>query len=198
MRNKRAFATLRTAAGIMWEEFGLWAYDTWAAHNAAYFRDELRPAGVIWSLTPHGHALGYCEMRRDGAITLHKSLIESDGNPWHMGAWLGAALAADVLLHEMIHQAIFQRLGHNGEGISSHNNEHWVSEINRIAPLLGLPANAAVIRQKRVDGKVTWYTPDGHMTRAQLATWPHSARPDGYYPDAVAETFGHALDRTRL
>ncbi len=95
----------------------------------------------------------------------------------------------------MIHQTIYHRLGHDGAGNgTSHNNEHWVAEVNRLALLLNLPAHAAITRQQRVKadgqegkGKVTWITPPGAMSRADLATWPYSARPAGYYQNVPFE-----------
>lgn len=172
--------TLRAAAAIMWPRFGEWAYETWLSHNYAYFDGELETCGIIWGLTPHGKCMG----RFSGVITLHSSLIESHGNPWGARAWLGEQWASDVLLHEMVHQAIHQRTGGNGAVLksdSSHSNPHWAAEVDRISPLIGLDVRAMAIRQRRINRTLT-RTPDaGYMTLKQLSEWPHSVRPQGYY-----------------
>ncbi len=193
------FTLLRQASELSHPRYGAWLFDTWEGHNQAYFAGKLEVIPIIWGLTPHGHTLGYFSPTIP-RITLHESLVSPQGDAWGIRRILGERFASDVLLHEMIHQSIHQRLGHDGCGerkpgwCTSHNNPHWVAEVNRIAPLLGLRANAVVIRQARVKepgapgkGKVTWYTPDGYMTRDELSHWPHSVRPDGYYEPEAQE-----------
>jgi len=185
---EKTFENYKEASTLFFGELGSWVYDTWDSHNEKYFNSELLPGVIVFGLTPHGHALG----RYHGSmnmITLHKSLVEPKSDaPWLI-ANLSKIYASDVLLHEMIHQAIYHKHGHDGHGISSHNNIYWVSEILRISQLLGLSGvKVEVVKQKRVkeagatgEGKVTWFVPDGHLTRKQMSTWPHTIRPDGFY-----------------
>lgn len=186
MDRAEKFNILRTAADLMWPLDGAWSYDTWQAHNEAYFEGRLEVGGILWGLTPHGHALGHHNGLYN-VITLHESLLRpSSSNPWNMGDQLGLSLASDVLLHEMIHQAIEQQYGSSGRELSpgrnsSHNNPYWVAEVNRLAPLFGLPATAQVVKQRRIEGKVKWAEQDGYMSRSELSTWPYSVRPQGYY-----------------
>jgi len=198
MDNGEKFDLLRAAAIASYPSIkevgniGGWAYDTWAAHNQQYFDGMLNPCSIIWGLTAHGHALGFYNSWLN-RITLHESLVDpkfdksnSSGGEkvWGQGAEaFGAFYASDVLLHEMIHQKIYQVYGHDGSeegGNSSHNNPIWVAEVNRLAPLLDLPYKAEVIRQKRIDKKVQWHTPPGIMSRDELSRFPTSVRPQGY------------------
>lgn len=178
-------AILRRAARILWPEWGAWAYDTWQQHNEQYFAGELLPCGILFGLTPHGHALAFFS-HATRTITLHSSLLEPKSpSPWELGSVLGERYAADGLLHEMTHQGIHQRGGRKG-GYSSHDCQEWVGEVVRISRLMGLhDVRAEVIRQRRVKGKVTWVVEPGCLTREQLATWPHSVRPEGYYESSA-------------
>ena len=162
-----------------------WAYEKWEELNRAHFDNRLKVGAIHWGLTPHGHALGFYNATSN-QITLHLSLMSPKGDAWGMSHLLGEKFALDVLLHEMIHQSNRQQ-GYDGK--DAHNCEPWCQEINRIAPALGLKPNAAPIRQRRIkepgqtegNGKVTWVVQPGMMTRKELASWPHSVRPDGYY-----------------
>jgi hypothetical protein len=56
-----------------------------------------------------------------------------------------------------------------------------------------MPAiKAKPIRQKRVGGRVQWYTEPDYLQRKAIASWPHSIRPRGYYEQAVQDLLGHA------
>jgi len=177
------FDLLRTASELSHPGYGAWLFDSWAELNQRYFEGELHVIPIIWGLIPHGHNLGHYD-HSIPRITLHTSLLKPAGDAWGLQRLLGPVFAADVLLHEMMHQAIFQRLGHDGREKptqTSHNNPAWCAEINRIAAVLGLPANAAVVTQRRVEGKVKWVADEGKMSRDELARWPHKSRPADYY-----------------
>lgn len=54
----------------------------------------------------------------------------------------------------------------------------------RITLTLDLPAiKAAPVKPRRVDGTVVRCQFDGHLSRAEIARWPHSIRPATYYPN---------------
>lgn len=158
---------LESAAEILWPSYGAWAYEEWRRLNLLCFGGELSPVGVLWGLTPHGRSQGHYRAE-DQTITLHLSLIEN-------GSLLDKHHASDVLLHEMVHQRISE-LDMPSTGTSAHNCQAWVSEVNRISPLLGLEVRAAVVRQKRIDGKVRWSPEVGFLSQKELAEWPHSVR----------------------
>ena len=55
-------------------------------------------------------------------------------------------------------------------------------EIIRITPQLGLPPiKAAPVKPRRIDGKVARRALEGHISRDDMAHWPRSLRPAGFY-----------------
>jgi hypothetical protein len=182
------FEILRKAAEISDWGHGRWAYDSWSKLNDQLFDGRLKVGGIFWGLTPHGGSLGYYSPDRN-AITLHTSLVMSSANPWGVRKLLGERYATDVLFHEMMHQWNLQIDGTcrvNGE---SHNQPLWCDLINVMVPKLGLKTDlvAAVVKQRRVNGKVTWLPRPGFMARIQLATFPYKLRPAGFYESETAE-----------
>jgi len=152
--------------------FDYWAYDEWTRHNLIYFDGRLQIGQIVWGLTPYGACLASFSYWRN-LITLHESLIEPSEN-WQGGLTGRERIASDILLHEMIHQFIYQKLGHFGCGYdtkrrstcTAHNNIEWAARGKPPRAMLGLTPNANVIRQKRVKepgtkgkGMLTWYTP---------------------------------------
>ena len=171
--------SVRTAIETIYGQVGEWVCDEFLAHSEDYFNGELALRPILFGLTPHGRTLGFYRVS-NGHITLHTSLLEPRGRAWHIAHKLGRAYASDVLLHEMVHASVAERLERWHK--DCHNNDDWCAEIVRITPLLGLPPiKAAPIRQKRIDKRVQWHTPAGHLERNQLATWPACVRPAGYY-----------------
>jgi hypothetical protein len=179
---------LQAAAYISDGWYGLWAYQKWEDFNKVYFGGQLVVGGIYWGITPHGKSYGFFEGWRNG-ITLHMSLIDPNGrDPWGQGKLMGERMAEDVLVHEMMHQAIYQRGGDPSR--FTHNSQLWCNEVNRMIPLLGIDTElvAEEIKQKRVkedgvkgNGKVIWDCPIGAITRKALASFPQPLRPDGYY-----------------
>jgi hypothetical protein len=183
------FGILKTSATIMWAEYGEWAYDTWVDYNATYFDNRLAPAGIIWAVPPRDRFLSHYDCDRQ-IITLHSDLLESsEANPWGLQGWLNIALASDALLHAMIHQLT----GTGGSYFNAHNNTVWVSEVNRIAPALGLRANAALIPQKKTTGSVHWVPQDGCMSIHEMARWPILSRPERHFEATVWQRFGRLM-----
>ncbi len=179
-----SYDKLKDAAATFFGELGVWAYDTWAELNGQYFMGANEPGPIVWGLTPHGKCLGSYHSNRN-QITLHTSLVEpKTGAPW-MIDYMGKLFAKDVLLHEMMHQRIHQYgLEHSSltaGNYTSHNCGAWVDEVNRISKLMGVDVHAEVVRQKRVDGKVKWYVPDGCLTVKELASFPGCIRKAGHY-----------------
>jgi hypothetical protein len=130
----------------------------------------------VFGLTPHGHAYGHT-YRDTKRITLHTSLLDARGRAWHISEKLGERFAEDVLLHEMVHVRLDDR------GVNSdHNAQPWCDEIMRITPQLDLePVKAAPVKPRRVNGKVKRLPLDGHLSRDEISSWPHSIRPASYY-----------------
>jgi hypothetical protein len=176
------YSRMREAGVAFFGELGAWAYDEWARLNELYFEGRNEAGPIIWGLTPHGKRLGHYQPERN-EIVLHTSLVTpSDGTAWGI-RHLGKKYASDVLLHEMMHQRIHQLSlpvrGYSND--SPHNNQHWVDEVNRIAPLLGLDVKAQLVKQRRIAGKVQWAAEEGYLSRDELARFPHSVRGEEFY-----------------
>ena len=142
----------RLIAGTYYGDRGTRAYDTFEAINSVYFSGELPWPQIIWALTPHGHCLGQTSAQGAPIIALHPSLLRGreKPNPWRIQpTWLGWRYAVDVLLHECIHVAVAHWFG-GSTGPTSHNCPEWIAEVNRLAPMLGLPIAAAMSRSRRV------------------------------------------------
>jgi len=140
-------------------EKGRWAYEAFGYINATYFNDQLPIPLIQWAITPHGGCLGHTQAAKS-VVTLHPSLLGGTEKkaPWGIDpALLGYCYAFDVLLHECMHIGVEHVLG-GYDGPTSHNNEQWVGEVNRIAPLLGLrgiEAGASKSGRVVVDGEFT-------------------------------------------
>lgn len=126
----------RAALENLWGEAGAWAADTWTRLNAEHFDGRLRYHGIVWGLTPHGDRLGHTS--QTGRITLHPALLNPRDTAWGIRDMMGARFAADVLLHEMVHVAVFTTGIENTAKDPHHNTTEWCAEIVRIAPGLGL------------------------------------------------------------
>jgi hypothetical protein len=143
----------------------------WAQQHL--YEDRLPLPLMQWALTPYGHCLGFTSYKQtDAVITLHPRI-------WRAGPMY----TLDVIVHELLHVYIRWTLGHRSAiGNSSHDNAIWASEVMRLSPRLGLPAVRASRTVRRRAGKhLLRVMPDGCISRDQLATWPHSLRPTGFY-----------------
>ncbi len=197
------FSLLREVAVIYDPKVWPWAYDTWKSLNGKYFGGALKVGPIQWGLTEWGHFLGSYTPEVN-KITLHTSLIEPLSRAWNMRGLLGERMTEDVILHEMVHQKIQQKLGYCDGKFGCHNFQPWCDEINRLNPLLGLQGKATMCRQRRVkgagqttgNGTVKWMpTDNGNFTLKQLASWPHGLRPKGYYEESCQEMLDKLMKR---
>jgi hypothetical protein len=192
---------------------GRWAYQAFDYINRTYFDGGLPTPLILWTITEYGACLGLTRPSTPAFIRLHPALLGArrTANPWGVpAAHLGVRLAFDVLLHECIHAAIDARWGGwAGRGPTSHNNELWIAEVNRIAPLLGLTLTAARSTTKRVpveDGATgprgkprtkVERTTEGDVPFAAVAKFPYAVRlhrGQGDYYLGTALPFPHALE----
>lgn len=174
----------RAALENLWGEAGEWIADTWTALNDKHFGGRLKYGGIVWGLTPHGRSLGHTSPA--GRITLHPALLDPAGSdPWNAGHRLGACYAEHVLLHEMIHVKMFAVGVENTKNGPHHNTAEWCAEITRITGELGLlPIKAMPVLPRRVDGLVVREAHPGYLERSEIAHWPQSIAPAGYYSSA--------------
>lgn len=175
------FAELKDAGKKRFGDLGAWAFDEWKKLNKTYFNGENSAGQILWGLTPDNRSMGYYS-GTDNLIYLHKTMVRPQYPKSTLKmdiSDLNRKLASDVLLHEMIHQRIHQTGGWVGD--TSHNNERFVGEVNRIAKLLGLNIIAKVIKSKNVDGKLKKYVEPGCLTYKELYEFPYSSRPGDFY-----------------
>jgi hypothetical protein len=210
---KAVIDALRLVASHFDGKRGIWAYDVFAAINAAYFDGRLPTPKIQWALTAHGGCLGLTRTSARPVVTLHPSVLGGTQrrNPWNIDpGWLGIAYAFDVLLHESIHVSQHCLLG-GGIGPTSHNNSAWIAEVNRIAPVLGLVGiQAGLSKTKRVpiEGETTKTgkpatrvirASEGNLPHSAVATFPHGARrhlglADSFYTaNIIPVTYNSAL-----
>lgn len=187
---KEKFDILRKGATITYGDIGIWAYAEWKKLNKNYFNNKLEVGAINFGITPHGVKLG-AYTQEFNKIILHKSLIlPSSENPWDIGKLLGRNYCSDVLLHQMIHQKIYQTYpmseiieAEKGSRASAHNNNLWVSEIIRLSGLMGILIKAEAIKQKWINEKIKDFVKPGHLTLKKISEFPHSVRKKSYYKD---------------
>ena len=162
-------------------EAGAWVYDEWNLLNETFFYGENIPGAIIWGSTLQGGSLGYYHVS-ENLIYLNKNLMRpiypTRGVNWGI-RHLNKRVASDVLLHEMIHQRVNQTGGWVGE--TSHNNERFVDEVNRIAGLLGMDITAKIIQRTMTQEKSIWHSEPECLTLKELSDFPYSSRNYNYY-----------------
>ena len=148
-----------TVAEYCYGHCGLWLYRAFDWINHTLFSDELQYPHIVIGLTAHGGCLAWSLSRdatRPPTILVHPSCwcgTEVE-NPWGIAPdILGPRFVFDVLIHETIHVSVQYRLGGRSGGDSSHNNPQWVSELERIAPLLGFEGVKAGMSKVTRQGK---------------------------------------------
>lgn len=160
---------------------GAWVYDEWKHLNEMFFTGRNSVGPIVWGRTLQGESLGYYAVA-ENLIYLHYHLLRPT-YPTHHLKWdaehMNKRLASDVLLHEMIHQRIHQSGGWRGE--TSHNNERFVEEVNRISKLLGLDVHASVLKKEVFRNQAKWNTKSGCLTMRELYHFPYASRPSSYY-----------------
>ena len=158
------------AATVLWGDAGARVVNTFARLNAEHFDSELPPLPMVIGITAYGRCLGitrYSSHATGGLprITIASNLFSS-----------GVNRVADTVLHEMVH-AHLMLAGRD----TTHNGRPWCEELERLSPaVLGRTVCAKPVTPRRIDGKVRRAALGGHLTRKQLASWPHSLRGDDF------------------
>jgi hypothetical protein len=159
---------MRRFAGEAWGQLGIKVVEKWCAFNATYFDGALRPVPLVLTHTqPFGKRLAFCSYNLSTTgrtITLnvpkvHKSLLADNG----------------TLLHEMVHQFLFERGEHAG-----HDGEPWRREIMRLTKQITdreiwAGRSVTVRRDKRVVRINAPHpeTKEPSLPQAAIARWPH-------------------------
>jgi hypothetical protein len=180
---------------------GPFAYAAFDHINATYFQGKLPETLLLWDLTDYGRCLGWCRSSAEGPpiIKLHPATVYPAEQPggrrryvWgYPRPWYGLCFAFDTLLHECIHASVNYLLGgyEDLDGGRSywtcHNNPLWISEVNRIAPLLEYSGDAFTMKTPKRIPVAGAVTPTGKPRTRSVR------RQDGQAPDF--ERFPHTL-----
>lgn len=175
-------AEYRQAAIWLWGAAGEYAADESARVNREYFAGSVPPLPVVIGITAYGHCLGLTRGRRRAIPR-----ISLASRAFNHG---GPRTVFDLILHEVLHAFLMLR----GED-PAHNAAPWCAMITELTPavITGAEILAAPVGTTRVPNPARERDPqapktrvvrrarDGHLTQDQLARWPHSVRPEGYY-----------------
>jgi len=163
---------------------GEWAYRSFDLINNKFFDGTLAWPHIRWAMTQWGRCLGYkisqvSPKPSPPSITLHPNLLGTSSGKdelWgYPAACLGYAFAWDTIFHEALHIKVAQ-MNTGGPRIDSHNNDFWIAEVNRLAPLVGLPGIVAARSvTRRQDGKVVRVC-DGNVSYKAVARFPQAVR----------------------
>jgi hypothetical protein len=165
-----------------WGELGTKTVERWAEFNGRYFGGELKPVPlVITNTQPFGKRLAFCSYagpdRHGRTIT-----VNVPKEPGANGASYALLADNDTLLHEMVHQYLFER----GEA-AGHDSNGWRREIMRLNKLItGKEIWAGRSITKRVEGgdgklskvvRINKPRDDGmnSIGQKEIARWPHDA-----------------------
>jgi hypothetical protein len=181
--------TYRDAAIVLWGEAGEIAHDEYAHHRAAYFGERIpEQVPIVIGITAYAHCMGLCEGHWEYGprITLESRQFAR-----------GRQFVSDIILHEMIHAALF------ADGVDwHHKSEAWYAEVRRLT-LAHLGINMDDVIKRGSDRKSVrepnpaWTGPGcgvprtlvrkvrdpGAIPHGDIATWPHSFRPTSYAGD---------------
>lgn len=141
--------------------------------NALHFAGQLPAVPVAIGITTYGGCRG---LTRSQPASQAPARITIASNQFtNLGE------VSDVVLHEMVHVHL-QTTGRD----SRHAGQPWCDEIIRISRHYGRDVTAAPPRSKRIGAHVVKVTPDGALSRGELAHWPVSI--GGLHDDARALT----------
>jgi hypothetical protein len=164
------FGEVRRVAGATYGRSGLHLADLWDAYNRDYFGGKVDPVLICRSrVFAYGRCIGYTSVR-------------SGEDPWRhiVVKAYSQNVCADqraILLHELVHLALFQR----GED-PNHGGVPWTTEIMRISELLGQELWAGrytVIRDGKKTRRANKAPPEElaqlrRLNQDEIARWPHS------------------------
>jgi hypothetical protein len=117
----------------------------------------------VSATAPYGKLIGLCHKADLCETGARASRIWLKDRSVREGEW------PLTLLHEMLHASLSWR------GLKTdHNADPWCQEIERMSGILGCPISAKPVRPKRTGKRVARCVMPGHLTRKELARWPHT------------------------
>lgn len=178
------YAEVRRYTAWTWGQAGEYAADEFMRLNRKHFAGSIPPMPIVIGITAFGHCIGLTRGHSTPRISLASELFNgSDRQPG------GPLSVADTLIHEMLHAFLMLRGKEPG-----HNFGPWCRMIAELTPdLAGVELKAEPVGTMRVPNperdtdpgapktKVIRQAKPGCLTQGQLARWPHSIRPKGYY-----------------
>jgi hypothetical protein len=172
---------MRRFAGEAWGRLGLNVVERWCEYNAAYFDSVLRPVPLVITHTqPFGNRLAFCSYNPN---TLGRTITLNVPK-----AYRNLLADNNSLLHEMVHQFLFER----GE-YPSHDGEPWRREIMRLTKqITGREIWAGRSMTVRRDNRVVRMnkshpeTKEPSLPQDAIARWPH---------DGLGIDLGHLGER---
>jgi hypothetical protein len=162
---------MRRFAGEAWGPLGVSIVNKWCEFNAAYFDNALRPVPLVITQTqPFGKRFAFCSYTDTGPHIGGRTITLNVPSAFKY-------LCADngTLLHEMVHQFLFER----GED-AAHLSSGWRREIMRLNKQItgtAIWAGPSVVR--RIDRKPTRINAPNpksgqqSLPQAVIARWPH-------------------------
>jgi hypothetical protein len=178
------YGEYRQAAIWLWGAAGEFAAGEFSRINREHFAGSMPPLPIVIGITAYGRCIGLTRGHSTPRITLASEIF--NGSHRQQG---GPLTVSDTLIHEMLHAFLMLR----GEN-SDHNAAPWCRMIAEMSPVLGgREIQAEPVGTMRVPNpdrdtdptaprtRVVRRPKPGYLTQDQLARWPHSVRPEGYY-----------------
>lgn len=183
-------------AAWAWGDEGEWLARLWIAFNDAHFGGKLEPL-PLWQVAtfPHGGAIGMFTAGKERSLSIQLKLQvlgekykknvlpEKIPDAAERGRYIRKSdrlLKPGVLLHEMIHQHLFESGQHTG-----HRGQPWCDEIMRLSKdiwnrdIWASPSRPT--KEKNDEGdwvsvRKAKKSPDGKesLSGEDIARWPHS------------------------
>lgn len=196
----RISSACKLVAATYFGDQGAWLYEAFDAVNDKFFGGELPYPLITVEITPYSGCLAWCSSSdtRPPRVAIHPTLFgvreRGEKVPWGVPpSWLGKRYAFDALVHECMHASVHYRLG-GYTGPSSHNNDAWISEVNRLAPLMGfknIEAGRQVPKRVPIPGEFSKTgRPATRVQKVSLGNIPFTAA--ARFPTALRQHQGSA------
>jgi hypothetical protein len=190
------YGEYRQAAIWLWGQAGEFAADEFMRLNREHFAGSVPPLPIVIGITAYGHCLALTRGYSTPRISLGSELFNGSRERTDATGKLargrvrgGPLTVSDTLIHEMLHAFLMLR---NED--PAHNAAPWCRMITELTrDLAAREIKAEPVGTMRVPNperatnphapktKVIRRPKPGCLTQDQLARWPDSIRPAGYY-----------------
>jgi len=181
--NSKDYVSYRQAAIALWQEAGTYAHDCYDELRALLYPQLPAQLPITIGLTAYGHCVGLTRTRWEYGprITLFSPAFRR-GGPY----------IRDIIAHELLHAWLYL-----ADLKTDHNTDDWYDAVTRLSPLLlghELAAKRGADRKSVRVPNPDWEPGNGTpktlvrkvrnedvIQHDEIARWPHSFRPPGYY-----------------